>query len=57
MPSLKVTALFMELSVSSRTSQADMGATNSWGLRHLICITCQSSIRVSVGEALEGLTG
>lgn len=57
MPSLNVTVLFMKLSVSSRTSQADMGATKSSGLRHLICITSQNSARVRTGEALGGLMG
>ena len=57
MPSLNVTDLFMKLSVSSRTSQVDMGATKSWGLRHLTCITSQISERVRTGEALGGLMG
>ena len=57
MPSLNVTALFMKLSVSSRTSQAFIGATKSSGLRALICMTSQSSAIVRSGEALDGLTG
>lgn len=57
MPSWNVTVLFMMLSVSSSTSQAVMGATKSSGLRHLICITSQTSARVRTGEALAGLMG
>ncbi len=57
MPSRKVTALFMKRSFSSMTSQADMGATKSSGLRHLICMASQSSVSVSREEALGGLTG
>lgn len=57
MPSLNVTALFMKLSFSSRTSQADMEAMKSSGLRHLICITSQTSETVRIGEAFGGLMG
>lgn len=57
MPSLNVTVLFMKLSVSSRTSQADIGATKSSGLRHLTCMTSQHSARVRMGDALGGLMG
>lgn len=56
-PSLNVTILFMVLSVSSRTSQAAMGATKSSGLRHLTSITSQTSARVRMWEALGGLMG
>lgn len=57
MPSLNVTVLFMKLSDSSKTSQADMAAMKSSGLRHLIRITSQSSPCVSFGLASDGLTG
>ena len=57
MPSLNVTALFIKLSVSSRTSQADMGAMKSSGLWHLTCMTSQNSARVRTGAALGGLMG
>ena len=57
MPSLKVTVLFMKLSVSSRTSQADIEAMKSSGLRHLTCMTFQHSARVRVGDALGGFIG
>ena len=56
MPSLNVTALFMKLSVSSRTSQAEIGAMKSSGLRHLTCMTSQNSAGVRMGDALGGLT-
>ena len=57
MPSANVAALFKKLSVSSRTSQADMAATKSWGLRALICITSQTWARVRTGETFGGLMG
>ena len=56
-PGSKVTLLFMNVSVSSSTSEADIGATKSSGLRHLRIMTSHSSVRERVGELSAGLTG
>lgn len=56
-PSLNTTLRFMNVGVSSKTSELDMGATKSSGLRHLRCITSHTSARVRVGVVPDGLMG
>ena len=57
MPSLNVTLLFMNVSVSSSTSEPFIGATKSSGLRHFTIMTSHISARVSTGETFGGLMG
>ncbi len=57
MPSLNTTLRLMNVGVSSMTSEPDIGATKSSGLRHLSCITSHTWARERVGLPAEGLMG
>ncbi len=57
MPSLSTMRRFIKVGVSSRTVELAMGATKSSGLRHLRCITSQTSARERAGALEGGLMG
>ena len=57
MPSLKKTFRFMNVGVSSNTSQLDIGATKSSGERHLTNIADQSFSIERMGVEPGGLMG